>query len=289
MEKERAKQVLWKAAIAILGVIVSALSWILNIAGIWNLATSIPGVVIGLLISVLSIYQRFYGYEEKIDAFENSKPKIVPKTKVGIFPSNYLGTSTTTTTTTVTTHNPYLLSNFKVVDNKPKYEWLNDDNAENESNKCWFALVDFYNQPFEPIDRSVAREVSAHITYYDKELKPRIKDDGISGRWWTNEEVAFSDKPRQELERTNIFPGTQGVTLALACMGIRESAIYGYNNESHENKDFKKQEFSLGRGSYYINVILAGINLNPTQFWFSVWCDKDSGELKIKPINKPNR
>jgi hypothetical protein len=288
MERERTKRVLWKAAMAILGVIVAALSWILNITGLWNPATSIPGVILGLAIAIVSIYQRFYGYEEKIDGFEDSRPKLIPRTRAGIFPANYLGTTTTTTTTitTITTHNPYVLNNFKVVGNKPEYEWL-EDTVENEANKCWFALIDFYNEPIEPTEKSVAREVSAHIIYYDKDCKPRIKDEGISGRWWTNEEVAFSDKPRQELERTNIFPATQGVTLAVACMGVKESAIYGYNNESHEDKNFKKREFSLGLGSYYIHVILAGINLKRTDFWFSVWHDKHSGKLMIETINKP--
>lgn len=288
MEKERAKRVLWKAAIAIVGVVVAALSWILNITGFWNPATSIPGVILGLAITIVSIYQRFYGYEEKIDAFEDSRPKLIPKTRVGIFPANYLGTTTTSTTTTITTHNPFRLNNFRTIGDKAEYEWLNEDTVESETNKCWFALVDFYNEPIEPTPNSVASEVSAHITYYDKDCKPRIKDEGISGRWWTNEEVAFSDKPRQELERTNIFPATQGVTLAVACMGVRESAIYGYNNESHEDKNFKKREFSLGLGTYYIHVVLAGINLKRTDFWFSVWHDKHTGKLMIESIHKPD-
>jgi len=288
MEKERAKRVLWKAAIAIVGVAVAALSWILNITGFWNPATSIPGVILGLAITIVSIYQRFYGYEEKIDAFEDSRPKLIPKTRVGIFPANYLGTTTTSTTTTVTTHNPYRLNNFGTIGNKTQYEWLNEDTVESEINKCWFALVDFYNEPIEPTPNSVASEVSAHITYYDKDFKPRIKDEGISGRWWTNEEVAFSDKRRQELERTIIFPATQGVTLAVACMGVKESAIYGYNNESHEDKNFKKREFSLGLGTYYIHVVLAGINLKRTGFWFSVWHDKHTDKLMIESIQKPD-
>lgn len=105
--------------------------------------------------------------------------------------------------------------------------------------------------------------------------------------WWSNEEVALSDKPRKELERTDILPNSQAVTLALACMGVGELEIYGYNNDNHEHKNFKKTEFTLGPGLYYIHVLLSGIHLKPTDFWFEVWRDTMSGDLKIKKIEKP--
>jgi hypothetical protein len=64
-------------------------------------------------------------------------------------------------------------------------------------------------------------------------------------------------------------------------MGTKESVIYGYNNENHKDKDFKKQEFSLGLGMYYIHVILGGVNLQQIDFWFSIWRDTISGKLEI--------
>ena len=136
-------------------------------------------------------------------------------------------------------------------------------------------------------DSSVAREVTAHLTYYDKDYNPKIKSDGISGRWWSNEEVGLSNKPRRELERTDIFPGTQPATLALACMVVKESAIYGYNNDNHANKNFQRQEFSLGLGVHYVCVILDGIHLNTTEFWFRIWRDTGTGELKVEKSEKP--
>jgi len=279
MDEKRKQQILRKTAVSMTGIILSALSWILSIVGFLNPVVSIAGVLVGLLISGITIFKSIYEYEEKIDGFENARPEIVPKPRNGIFPANTLGA----TATTHTTHSSQVVERIELKDSRANFVFSSENGSE-----CWFALVDFYNKPIEPIDRSVAREVSAHITYYDKECKPRINKDGISGRWWSNEEVAISNKPRRELERTDIFPGEQGVTLVLACMGIKESAIYGFNNDNHEYKDYKKSEFSLGMGSYYIKVVLAGINLKETEFWFSIWRDISSGELKIERIKKPD-
>ena len=90
------------------------------------------------------------------------------------------------------------------------------------------------------------------------------------------------------MERTDIYPGPQGVILALACMGTKDSAIYAYNNENHYAKDFKKQDFALGLQGYNIHVVLAGIHLEETEFWFYVWRDTGSEELKIRLIDKPD-
>jgi hypothetical protein len=289
MNKNRANRVFLKTLWAMMGLILSTVSWLLNIR-IW----SVIGISIGLLITGIVIYYYFYKYEEKIDAFEDSSPNLIPSARCAVFPVFPYDLVTTTTTTASSE------SSLRFLKSDYSYPWLENKEFSGlgadptsdlvdleKPNQAWFALVEFRNQPIEPIERSVAKDVSALVTYYDKELKPQIRESGISGRWWSNEEVARSNKPRRELERTEILTNTQPVILALACMGVRDSAIYAYNNENHEYKDFKKAEFSLGLGIKYVHVLLSGINLPPTNFWFSISRDTKSMELKIKQINKP--
>ena len=286
MNNKRIGKVLRKSAVEVIGLVIAAFGWILNFGAL----SSTVLTFVGIIIWGVSAFYRTYQYEEKIDAFENSKPNLERSSRCAVFPVNPVGGETTTTSTTVTTSslgiNPLEFPDWLRANSwRDPSSDLVDYKKENQG---WFALVEFRNKPIESVDKSVAREVSAHIYYYDKNREPRINQKGISGRWWSNEELAFSNKPRRELERTGIYPNSQPVTLALAYMGTKGSVIYGYNNDNHQYKDFKKDEFSLGLGSYFIHVVLSGINLNPQHYWFEVWKDKQSRELRIKDIEKPN-
>src|SRR5258708_32183108 len=222
-----------------IGIIIAAVGWIVYAIGLLSTWPAIGISIVGIGIYFAFAFQRTYQYEEKIDNFENSRPRIIPKPNHGVYPVFPLENAGNVSTT----HSPNMVISPRVVDvdfMKFTVEQTTEIPDSEKVNQSWFALVDFYNQPIEHTENSVAREVTAHVTYYDKDCKTRIKNDGIPGRWWSNEEVAVSNKPRRELERTDILPGTQPVVLALACMGTKESAIYGYNNDNHEYKDFKK-------------------------------------------------
>lgn len=286
----RAKTVFKKAWREMLAIIITIIGGVIAIFDASNKIIAAILVVFGLLVLVYEVYQKYYDYEEKIDSFENSRPNLERSSRCAVFPVNPIGSETTTTATTLTFSSPDMKS-LEIPDWLRPNSWRDpsSDLVDYEKdNQGWFALVEFRNKPIESIDKSVAREVSAHIYYYDKSNEPRINQKGISGRWWSNEEVALSNKPRRELERTDIYPNSQPVIFALAFMGTKGSVIYGYNNDNHRYKEFKKDEFSLGLGSYFIHVVLSGINLNPQHYWFEVWKDKQSRELRIKDIEKPN-
>lgn len=216
----------------------------------------------GVWILLVGVVIQIYVLYSELEKVNNSLPNIVAEPRIDIRPVQSI--ETTTTTNTSTTH-------------------VNGVEVLEEKKECFFALVDLYNRPHDPTPNSVAKSVSALITYYDKDGKIRISEKGISGRWWSISEVRLGED-RREKEKTDIEPNTQPAILALACMGVRESAIYAYNNENHDFKDFKKQEFSLGLSNYHIHVVLAGINLKRTEFWFEVWRDTNSGKLDVKLI-----
>ena len=86
----RREKILRRSRGELFGVALATLSWILNIAGISSPLLSIFGVVLGFVLAGYSIYRKYYEYEEKIDALENSKPNLFPSPICGVFSVNPL-------------------------------------------------------------------------------------------------------------------------------------------------------------------------------------------------------
>lgn len=257
MDKKRSTKLFNKKAWGeIVSASVTAVSVILDATGV---AEDIPFqylALIGFCVFSILVYNRMGKYIEKNDLFENARPLIIPESPRVVEHDVYrrqLDTeevvNTTTTTTTTIFH--------RVV-------------SEEKKERYGFVVVDFRNSPIESTEFSVAKDVAAWITYYkDGSITPLIND--IPGRWWNKHELNLGEDPA-ELERIDINPNRQKVTLALAFKGKNERVLYAYNNDSHKAgaKEFRRPEFLLGSGKYRVKVVLAGVHLKDSEYEFFI-------------------
>lgn len=235
--------------------------------------------MLGILIFAFLVYRRMSEYIEKNDDFENARPNIIsfeprlPKQKVSRIElvTEYKDFTDESDVVNSTTTTSGFIKEVKSVEVKEEYT---------------FAVVDFNNQPIEPMATSEALNVAGWVTYFQhNNTKPLLEE--LRGRWWSNPEVEPLEDPTEK-ERVNILPNKQKVTLALAFADGKN--IYAYNNESHKTtegaKEFRLRKFLLGSDKYDIRVILVGTHLKESEHWFSLYINEE-GSLASNKIEMP--
>jgi len=160
---------------------------------------------------------------------------------------------------------------------------------EIQGNEYYFSLVDYINNPGIRSEQSVAKKVIAEIHYFAEDGKSLVDERGIIGRWW--DEPEKHDLPRSQaphvLQEIDISPSGKKVrTLVIAMKHKNEDILFAYNMDSIEHHEWRKKEYLLGKGNKFIQVVLAGENVDDIENWFRIYVN--NGTLITETINKPS-
>jgi len=194
----RIKRIVYKTGWAIISAVFSSATFVYSFATKKNFYW-LTGLF--LLVFIGLIYKTIYELFERNDSFENARPQIVsyePRfpehsiLRIGLVATHTEIENGDELTVNTTTDVSGFMREVKSVEIKEKYT---------------FVVVDFNNQPIQPMETSNALDVAAWITYFPNNNSTPLHKE-ITGRWWTNQEIDPLEDPTDK-ERVNILPNRQ--------------------------------------------------------------------------------
>lgn len=160
-----------------------------------------------------------------------------------------------------------------------------------EGKVSYYALqVWFVNNPKLASDTSMAKEVTATLTFYDNDNNKEFEIFGC----FTHAEVPdfATIAPVKDLkDKIDVFPPNdipQKLLIALKWPG--DESAYGLSKSNFlATQDLREQAKELKKGTHYVEITLKGVRVDQLPFWFILTNPGREGDLSLtEPIKKPN-
>lgn len=139
----------------------------------------------------------------------------------------------------------------------------------------------FKNQPIVATDNSVAKNIMATVTFYDRTTKTALV---IPTCFITAEARDHAGNTGEPLEKIAEWPPGEFGKLQIALKKHEEDSAFGFAKGDITAREIKK-------GNYYVKVLLEGTRvINFVPVWFAMANPGKDRDLSIsdKPIKRPN-
>ncbi len=147
----------------------------------------------------------------------------------------------------------------------------------------------FVNRPKVSSDNSIAEDVTARITFYDKSTKNTL---GVYGLWILGEAYDFSGFTGAVNKMGKMPPNDEPCKLAIAVKWQEDEKGYAFVKESlihSPSGDCRESIRAIGKGDHYVSVHIRGTRLDQPPVWFLMANPGEGGDLSLSsPIKKPN-
>lgn len=166
----------------------------------------------------------------------------------------------------------------------PLYSKYNDPSENIKEGDYLYQAVQlwFKNQPNIATDDSVANDVIATVTFYDRTTKTAMP---IPACFIIAEARDYAGNTGTCLEKVERWAPAETWKLQIAIKKKEEESAYGFA----KGNDIAARE--LKRSSYYVKVLLEGTRvIDFTPLWFAITNPGKNSDLTIseKPIREPN-
>ena len=147
----------------------------------------------------------------------------------------------------------------------------------------------FVNKPKTPTKDSVAEDVTAKITFYNKTTYEKLI---VYGLWIISEAFDFAGYTEANNTLSKISPNDEPCKLAIAVKWQEDESAYAFVAESHiysTNRDFREKTREIQKGTHYVKVEIRGVGISQEPYWFVLTNQGENKELSLSPpIKKPN-
>ena len=171
-----------------------------------------------------------------------------------------------------------------VVFKKNKDEWQFYKNGQ----PTYHALqVWFVNNPKIRSDKSQAKDVTASVTFYDRNTKKKTDIFGC----FTQAEVPDYATIKNLMDKIEVWsPNDIPQKLLIALKYPGDESAYGFAKSNFfATQDGRELSKEIKKGKHYIKITLKGIGVGQPPFWFTLDNPSQEKDLSIsQPINKPN-
>jgi hypothetical protein len=172
-----------------------------------------------------------------------------------------------------------------VVRKKDKDEWQfysKDGQPTYHALQVWFV-----NNPQVTSDNSVAKDVTAVVTFYDRNTKNKREIYGCFTEAEVPDYATIKDlKDKIDVWSPNDIP--QKLLIALKYPG--DESAYGYAKSNFlATQDGRESGKEIKKGEHYVKVTLKGIRIDQPPFWFILTNPGREGDLSLSDqIKKPD-
>jgi len=147
----------------------------------------------------------------------------------------------------------------------------------------------FINKPKKPTDNSIAKDVTAKITFYDKNTKKSLS---VYGLWVLAEAYDFAGYTGATNKLDNIPPNDEPCKLAIALKWQEDESAYAFVKESFLHSqagDGRELVREIKKGTHYVEVQIRGTRIDRPPLWFLLTNPGQNRELSLSdPIKKPD-
>lgn len=148
----------------------------------------------------------------------------------------------------------------------------------------------FINNPQSASDNSVAKDVTALVTFYDRKTKSKKEIHGC----FTEAEVldhATIAPPQHLKDKIDVWsPNDIPQKLLIALKYPGDGSAYGYAKSNfRETQDGRAPRKEITKGEHYLKVSFKGVGIDQVPIWFRLNNPGGDGDLTLTdPIRKPN-
>jgi len=145
----------------------------------------------------------------------------------------------------------------------------------------------FVNNPRVTSDNSLAKDVTAVVTFYDRNTKNKLEIYGCFTEAEVPDYATIKDlKDKIDVWSPNDIP--QKLLIALKYPG--DESAYGYAKSNFlATQDGRESGKEIKKGKHYIKVTLKGIRIDQPPFWFILSNPGREGDLSLSnQIKKPD-
>ena len=148
----------------------------------------------------------------------------------------------------------------------------------------------FVNSPQVTSDNSVAKDVTAIVTFYDRNTKNKLEIYGC----FTQAEVPdyATIAPIKDLkDKIDVWsPNDIPQKLLIAFKYPDDESAYGFAKSNFlATQDGRELSKEIKKGKHYVKITLKGIGVGQPPFWFILENPSQGEGLSLsEPINKPN-
>jgi hypothetical protein len=173
------------------------------------------------------------------------------------------------------------LINVEIIPNvilhKSRPTRLTPSGKYSKEEKGIFFHVVFENNPKKRTSENTANNVSAKVTYFDK--NDRLLLGPIYGRWSdSGEPINPIDKVK--LINTNILSNGTPRMLDLFMKFTEDEFCYAYNNDSYFFENWRHENYKIEEDIFFIQVELIGERLEK-EFWFTVYNIEKGNDIRL--------
>jgi hypothetical protein len=145
----------------------------------------------------------------------------------------------------------------------------------------------FVNNPQVTSDNSVAKDVTAVVTFYDRNTKNKLEIYGC----FTRAEVPDSATIKDLMDKIDVWsPNDIPQKLLIALKYPSDESAYGFAKSNFlATQDGRESGKEIKTGEHYIKVSLKGLRIDQPPFWFILKNPGREGDLSLSDqIKKPN-
>ncbi len=147
----------------------------------------------------------------------------------------------------------------------------------------------FVNKPKTPTKDSIAEDVTARITFYNRTTHEKLS---VYGLWVIAEAFDFAGYKEANNMISKISPNAEPCKLAIAVKWQDDESAYAFVVESHlysKTGDFRESVREIKTGIHYVKVEFNGVGISQEPYWFNLNNPGVGKELLLSaPIKKPN-
>lgn len=143
----------------------------------------------------------------------------------------------------------------------------------------------FINQPSVPTDNSIAKDVTATVTFYDRNNKRVIS---VPGCFIVTEAFDYAGNIGF-LDKINDWPpNDEPRKLQIAIKWHEDDSAYGFG-QTTDREDRRMPGREIEKGNNYVKIHLKGTRVEQQPFWFTLENPgKDASLCLSPPIKKPD-
>ena len=145
----------------------------------------------------------------------------------------------------------------------------------------------FVNNPQVTSDNSVAKDVTAVVTFYDRNTKNKLEIYGC----FTRAEVPDSATIKDLMDKIDVWsPNDIPQKLLIALKYPSDESAYGFAKSNFlATQDGRESGKEIKTGEHYVKVSLKGLRIDQPPFWFILKNPGREGDLSLSDqIKKPN-
>ena len=146
----------------------------------------------------------------------------------------------------------------------------------------------FTNNPKVPSDNSIAKDVTATMTFYDNDGKREFEMYGC----WTQPRIvegAEIVEAKDLRDKIDLFsPNDIPQKLLIAVKWPSDEIAYGLSKSNfYKGQNLKESGKELKRGTHYVKILFRVVNIGQEPFWFDLTNFGQGRDLSISELTAP--